>query len=284
MSEGTTVRRGGQVVHFGEFRSMPRRAIPSPSALLCENCGYVLDGLNESGNCPECGNLIRESLPEQRIGSPWQQSPGIRSWFRTNYQTIRHPVRSVDTLREDRLRRTTALVAVNITIAAVMPALQPIYSRDLGHLVHIVVIVLCFNVFLGLSAVEYAGLRIFGKARRWRITHGLAATVCAHATAAWVLLGVLLFIGTWGLLWACVFIDLWLGTGQAPGTRDITALFTIVNGAIVLLGIILYSLLCGIGYKRMRFANAPRRPQPEPPPGRTIEAPKPGGGGETDGR
>ncbi|QYK46965.1 MAG: hypothetical protein KF838_09230 [Phycisphaeraceae bacterium] len=41
--------------------------------LLCERCGYVLEGLDHGGNCPECGKPIAESLPRNaRPGSPWQ--------------------------------------------------------------------------------------------------------------------------------------------------------------------------------------------------------------------
>jgi hypothetical protein len=36
------------------------------ATLLCERCGYVLEGLDERGACPECGQPIAESLPSRR--------------------------------------------------------------------------------------------------------------------------------------------------------------------------------------------------------------------------
>ena len=35
----------------------------------------MIEGLDTQGHCPECGKPIAESLPERRIGTPWQQSP-----------------------------------------------------------------------------------------------------------------------------------------------------------------------------------------------------------------
>lgn len=48
--------------------------------LLCENCGYVLSGLDRDGACPECGRPIAQSLPSARTlvfggdtGTTWGQ-------------------------------------------------------------------------------------------------------------------------------------------------------------------------------------------------------------------
>jgi hypothetical protein len=42
--------------------------------LLCEACGYVLNGLPPSGRCPECGKLISESIGADRVPPPWETS------------------------------------------------------------------------------------------------------------------------------------------------------------------------------------------------------------------
>jgi hypothetical protein len=45
---------------------------PAETDLLCEACGYILNGLQaEQGNCPECGTPTRDSVePGRRLESP----------------------------------------------------------------------------------------------------------------------------------------------------------------------------------------------------------------------
>jgi hypothetical protein len=50
-------------------RIAPR--VPEMADLLCEGCGYVLNGLPHDGRCPECGKAIAESLGRQRVGPAW---------------------------------------------------------------------------------------------------------------------------------------------------------------------------------------------------------------------
>ena len=56
--------------------------IPAETDLLCENCGYVLNGLPPEGEprCPECGNLVSQSSPDLRTPSAWEaaDSPAAR--------------------------------------------------------------------------------------------------------------------------------------------------------------------------------------------------------------
>src|SRR3982750_1494160 len=61
-----------QVYH----NSMPRvaPAVPEQSALLCEKCGYIINGIDLNSRCPECATPIAESLPTVRHPPLWEQS------------------------------------------------------------------------------------------------------------------------------------------------------------------------------------------------------------------
>src|SRR5439155_6058558 len=57
------------VYHWRMTRVAP--AIPAEADLLCEFCGYTLNGLPAESNCPECGMPIASSLGQKRTPPPW---------------------------------------------------------------------------------------------------------------------------------------------------------------------------------------------------------------------
>lgn len=126
-------------------------------SLLCETCGYPIQGLprdtvpalvaspvaslvashphaermapNVSAEslaparppqCPECGTPIADSLPERRTGSPWQRRPGLASWVRTMHAMVRHPT----TTFGDMIIRKGArsLLALNLLLVSLLVA------------------------------------------------------------------------------------------------------------------------------------------------------------------
>jgi hypothetical protein len=72
--------------------------VPAETDLLCEGCGYTLNGLPESGNCPECGKPIAESIGSQRILPAWEVQSDRRSFWATTYQVTFHPTSFFRTL------------------------------------------------------------------------------------------------------------------------------------------------------------------------------------------
>ena len=69
------------------------------SDILCEGCGYVLNGLPADSRCPECGKPIDESVGHERIAPSWEQSPRKSSGFlRTTLDVIFAPTQFYRTL------------------------------------------------------------------------------------------------------------------------------------------------------------------------------------------
>ena len=50
--------------------------IPADTDVLCEHCGYVLNGLPPGSNCPECGRPAADSDPALRTPTAWEKSAG----------------------------------------------------------------------------------------------------------------------------------------------------------------------------------------------------------------
>jgi hypothetical protein len=68
-------------------------AIPEETALLCEKCGYIINGIPTDSLCPECASPIADSLPENRRPPLWEQSDGSASghFWATTAQIIFQP-------------------------------------------------------------------------------------------------------------------------------------------------------------------------------------------------
>ncbi len=178
---------------------MPDRPWKDEYTLLCEKCGYVIEGLDTDGNCPECGKPIAESLPERRVGTPWQQSPGVGSLVRTWWMTLRHPMRTLDVMMLND-REGTGLSLKTLFIAGMwmllliccVELLNP-YSL-LGHFDAILISVVCAPIvivaFIILTAIELSGLIVISRTRGFRVTHPIADNIVSHGSVGWVWCGV----------------------------------------------------------------------------------------------
>ena len=70
--------------------------VPEETALLCEGCGYVLDGLPADSRCPECGRPIAESTGTQTRRPPaWESRGGspVSRFLKTTTEVLFRPTR-----------------------------------------------------------------------------------------------------------------------------------------------------------------------------------------------
>lgn len=107
---------------------MPGEAtiVPSENSVLCEGCGYMLDGLPPTGQCPECGLPIAASLADSgRVLPAWEQPDArpLTAFLNTSAAIIfrtRHFYRTLATRRND--RRALAFAKIHWTLSAILLA------------------------------------------------------------------------------------------------------------------------------------------------------------------
>src|SRR5512145_763051 len=105
---------------------MPRVApvVPAETDILCEGCGYTLNGLPPGGNCPECGQAIARSTdPQSRRPPTWEQphESGLARFTSTTIQVLFHPTRFYRSLQTRAPAGSSAVFAlVHWVLAAVL--------------------------------------------------------------------------------------------------------------------------------------------------------------------
>lgn len=83
--------------------SSDRLIVPAETSVLCESCGYTLDGLPTTGQCPECGADIAQSTSADGRKMPvWEDVSvdgiGIWRFLSTTMEVLLHPRRFYRTL------------------------------------------------------------------------------------------------------------------------------------------------------------------------------------------
>jgi len=237
--------------------------------LLCERCGYVLEGLDPEVACPECGKDIWKSLPERRVGTPWQHEQMFGPFVRTAWVTLSRPIATLDAIKPgptgDRgLFRMYAVlasfpIALGLGMSAVpvmrelgLDALDPKAQFTIAFVVGLSVVYACVAL---LTMIERRGLGFLGARRGDRITRAISGSITAHGSVGW-------FVGSW-LMSAVVLIGAGAG-GMEHADSSIPWIIASI-GAMVS-GFLFFEVFAFLGLRRLRYANRSRPAPDEPRP------------------
>jgi hypothetical protein len=261
---------------------------PTGGTLLCERCGYPLDGYTPETPCPECALPVRESLPERRLGTAWQQRPSVRTFLMTAWQTVTRPRRVFHALQLRADGPTRRLLWIYLAIATLAPAVMWIafgrpwesgvrfwYMRSNGpgfstgvassmdafsiprtYLAIAIGLPVLLATYLLLTWIETLGVRFFGQRRGWRVTAPIAWSVCSHAAVGWVIGGVLHGASPGLVVAARPLMDLW-PPATAVRIAAEAAMWAPIGSFFI--GMLIFESLVYIGIRECRYANEPRR-------------------------
>jgi hypothetical protein len=240
---------------------MGAAAIPAEGAMLCEGCGYILDGLPNGARCPECAKPMEESRAGLRRPPAWEERG---AFWATTAEVIFRPNRFFRSLNtRGALKRssgfgrrhmllTTALLAITAWLQLSWIDLTPISRRSdqlwLGMIIEIgliggatfVVLILTTRLAGWSTAWEagYRGLRlprgVVDRGLHYHSAHYLPVALMAFVTVAGFRL----------LMWHDPYYALW-------GTWYIYVL----AGEVFVAAAYLFKTYW-IGMKNMMFANA----------------------------
>lgn len=250
--------------------------MPDEFVLLCETCGYEIEGLPREGACPECGRKIGTSLPAARLGTPVQRRFAVVPLLRTWHATLTRPRSTFDSasacVTQSAAIQAAALVLASAIAAGIVGV--GLIAHEFGRVyytseqlvearwvsaAYVVGALGCFGLGLAalyvLTFIEERGIRFWGPRRGWRITPTIARVVCAHACVGWVLGSVLAVAGHLvgrGLLEYTNQHNV----GAFRGPMQLAPISLPVLGLVV--GMLTFEILVYIGMGRMKYANRER--------------------------
>ena len=234
--------------------------IPTEHDLLCEGCGYTLNGLPDGSNCPECGKPVAESVGSQRVRPAWERETAgrARAFLATSAAVLFRPshfYRTLATRRDARAARSFGrahwLIASALMAAA--GAIHGLWFLELGGwrvpnrwLFWPVLTVCTFCVVSGLTALaarlthweaSYRGIRLpLDVVRRGMYYHA------AHYVPV-------------GLLAAATVVGYqWLLSRGVVGVGSYTTYLYVLSGEVILSAVYLFNTYW-IGMRNMMYAN-----------------------------
>ena len=236
--------------------------VPAETDVLCEGCGYTLNGLPETGNCPECGRGIEPSLGAGRGLTRWEIRPSRKAFVETTlailfaprlfYQTLATRVNTPESLLFARWHRALASLlfwtAAALHLFGLVETSSGVFDRFRP-----LVAVFCFagplvTYVLLTGVTRLAGWLSSLEARYWgmRLPHPIVRRGLQFHAACYLPVGLLAVCITWGY-------RALLGAGVVSYASATYYLYTLC-AAVIVSALYLFRMYW-IAMKGMMYAN-----------------------------
>ncbi len=239
--------------------------------LLCQACGYVLEGLDLDTQCPECGKPIEESLAKDRPGTPWQRKASIFSMIKTWYLVLRHPKRTIDEMRFDEgdgisFAAITPLLAMGIFSLVLLPI--PFVSKYISLFGAVVgfgmVSVMYWLLGFTYSAIASSRIRFAAKRRGYRVDREVSWALAGYASTALILIP--LAVGT--VIVVGFFLGLAIDRGYLDRDHWLSIIYRILAWNALLfclpVSLLAFEVFPYLGLRRCKYANRIRPQESDP--------------------
>jgi hypothetical protein len=178
---------------------------PEPHDPWCDDCGYILTGIDPAGRCPECGRHIADSLGAgSRLPTPWESNPRFRHLRVVGSQiaaVVHHPRRlffSMPTLTGQNAAQRWLLASILLLFVLALPIVPVLYLAfdaewNLALIAGSMAMALVWAVFgLMMVGIETAGIATFSRLRGQVVYLATSAKVTAYSAilmVPWIFLG-----------------------------------------------------------------------------------------------
>lgn len=240
-------------------------AIIDEFTLLCERCGYVVEGLPTEEVCPECAKPIAESLPQRRQLRPsfWRTLTSPRATLHEiGFEWVDQVPLGPSCGKMTMVFGITALAAIFLSAGIIdvdETAGSLPFVIGLAPIPLIVVFALCY----GISQTHVALLIGFSRLQRTRINRRIARCICTAGSA-----GLFVFAFGTGLGFGASASGLILTLGTfydeaviygkpVPALRAMDALFW-AGCLIGAAGLLFFETFVWLGLHCLKYANRTR--------------------------
>jgi hypothetical protein len=244
--------------------AMPR-VVPAESDILCEACGYTLNGLPTTSNCPECGAPIAASTIDSGRGlTGFEQRPGGSSFAATTLAVLLRPRRFYRALAtrhshpaaEWFAQRHRLIASFLFSSAAIGYALWLESMRRRPRIggadwfgVSLLVLVLAIGLYFFMGWITRLATWLSSmEGAYWgmRLPYDVVKRCLQYHTAAYLPIGILANLLVWGYRWL-------LETGVLLATTGVAFAYTL-SAAVVVSAAYLFQMYM-VAMRNTRYAN-----------------------------